>query len=104
MYSFGFIGKFFNDWMSCHITAADIKHPPTLYPAMKLHAGINIYECIQTQIKNFCSRNKIKNVGVLKHHIVLRSTSEEDLPPLSTDSAKCGKNQFLFNNLIWIYH
>jgi hypothetical protein len=69
--------------MKCNIKQDDIDTPRQRYPDVKLNVNSHSWESIDNKFNDFCKSKSIKTVGILVHHVVLRSLSDEKLPLLS---------------------
>jgi hypothetical protein len=69
--------------MKCNIKQEDIDTPRQRYPELTLNLNSHSWESIDNKFDDFCKSKSFKTLGILVHHVVLRSLSDKKLPLLS---------------------
>ncbi|CAF1440154.1 unnamed protein product [Adineta steineri] len=75
-------GEFFNDWLSCYVTAASAETTTPAYNITILNHDLKL-EFLQPKLNMFCTSNHIRLISIRSHHVVLRCKLKKKLSKLT---------------------
>jgi hypothetical protein len=67
------IGKFFKKWISCKVLVTSLQTSVNMYSAIDLSVNDETYECVRSELKQFCSERSIRRIIILSYVIYYQS-------------------------------